>query len=215
MDILFCNFTGIYELEGITDRGVTIDLSDLPGTDMYIDEESEQEIKRRLEAAGASAFRLRFLDNGNYHYMTRILASSISGPFDLITFDHHTDDQPPAFEGARSCGSWRMDIAAENKNLRRSMLIRDPEGFERAYIPSDLPLYISIDKDILSPDVLITNWDQGDMTSEQLFELLRKLFDERQILALDICGEDLPGNPYEDNRSFNLHIINLIGSIHS
>ncbi len=203
-DILFFDFTGVYETEGFAGMGDHIDLRDLSGTGMYIDEESERKIRSRIDLMGSpEKYFLRFLDNGNYHYMTRILASYISEPFDLITFDNHSDDKEPAFGGLKSCGSWRLDIRMENDNLRRSMLVQKKDDFAVNYIPSDLPLYISLDKDILSEDVLKTNWDQGDVSENELFEMLRELFDTRKIIAFDVCGEDLPYEPCEANRRFN------------
>ncbi|MBO5551341.1 MAG: hypothetical protein J5966_05220 [Lachnospiraceae bacterium] len=206
--VLICNFTGVYEREGLTASYDTLELSGLPGTGMYIDDGAEEEIRQSLSDAGFPGdYRIRFLDNGNYHYMTRIMASFIKEPFDLITFDNHTDDQPPAFEGIRSCGSWRLDMALENRYLRRSMLIQRASEFDLAYIPSDLPLYISLDKDILSAGVLKTNWDQGDMETERLFSFLRRLYEEREIVAFDICGEALPDEPCGQNAEFNLRLI--------
>ncbi len=208
MDILFFDFTGVYEAEGFSDTGEHIDLRCLSGTGMYIDDEAERRIRQKIEGIGSlEDHRLRFLDNGNYHYMTRILASYVSEPFELITFDNHTDDKPPAFEGIRSCGSWRLDILRENQYLKTSMLIQKREDFAKAYISSDLPLYISIDKDILSENVLKTNWDQGDMGAEELFAMLDELYSARRIIAVDVCGEDLPDAPCEANRIFNKKMI--------
>lgn len=212
MDVLFCDFTGIYGIEGFRDYGNFIDMKELSGTGMYVDEEAERVIRKRLdETADLSKYRIRFLDNGNYHYMTRILASYIREPFDLITFDNHTDDKPPAFEGLRSCGSWRLDIASENEYLNASMLVRRCSDFEAEYTESNLPLYISLDKDILSETVLNTNWDQGDMKEDELFGILKKLYDSRNVIALDVCGEDLPEEPFVANKRFNEKMIGLFG----
>ena len=209
-DVLICSFTGVYEREGLTEDYDTVDLSDLSGTRMYIDDASELEIRKRLEAVGFPGdYGIRFLDNGNYHYMTRIMASFIKEPFDLITFDNHTDDKPPAFEGVRSCGSWRLDAALENKYLRRSMLIRRAGDMKEGYTASELPLYISLDKDVLSEEVLSTNWDQGSMREEELTLILKELYKTRRIIAFDICGEDLPDEPCKNNLEFNRRMIGL------
>ena len=223
MDVLICNFTGVYIAEGFDSYGDVIDFTDLSGTSMYVDDEAESEIKSRLclyygmngyvnHAAEDSDLlpRIRFLDNGNYHYMTRILASFISESFDLITFDHHTDDKEPAFAGLRSCGSWRRDIADGNQFLKESMLIRSYEDFKSSYISSDLPLYISVDKDVLSQDVLKTNWDQGDMREDEFFDIIEKLFDTRRIIAFDVCGEDLTEEPCGENKKFNEKLIRFL-----
>lgn len=209
-DVIFFDFTGIYDREGFADTGYHMDMRDLKGTGMYVDDEAERMIRERLESKGGpEGYRLRFLDNGNYHYMTRILASYIDEPFDLITFDNHSDDQPPAFGSLRSCGSWRLDIRTENPKLQSSFLIQKKEDFYEYYVPSDLPLYISLDKDILSESVLKTNWDQGDMREEELFGLIEILAGSRRILAFDVCGEDLADEPCEANRRFNERIIEI------
>ncbi len=209
-DVIFFDFTGIYEKEGFAETGYHLDMRELKGTGMYVDDEAERIIRARLDSIeGLKGYRLRFLDNGNYHYMTRILASYIDEPFDLITFDNHTDDKPPAFGGLRSCGSWRLDIRAENPRLQSSLLIRKKEDFEMKYVPSDLPLYISIDKDILCESVLKTNWDQGDMMEDELFGIIETLMGSRRILAFDVCGEDLADAPCEANRRFNERIIEI------
>ncbi|MBQ9360418.1 MAG: hypothetical protein IJT96_05220 [Lachnospiraceae bacterium] len=225
MDVLICNFTGVYIAEGLDFYGDVIDLTDLYGTRMYVDDEAEREIKSRLYLHyGMGGYGnhtidnhdflpcIRFIDNGNYHYMTRILASFIIEPFDLITFDHHTDDKEPAFAGLRSCGSWRKDIADENELLKESILIRSYEDFKTSYISSDLPLYISVDKDVLSVDVLKTNWDQGDMREDEFFDIIRELLDNRNVIAFDVCGEDLIEGPCEKNKQFNKKLIGFLKS---
>ncbi len=216
MGVLICDFTGVYEKEGLIPAGTAIDLKDISGTGMYIDEEAEESIRKRLQDAGfPGEYRLRFLDNGNYHYMTRILASYIDVPFDLITFDNHTDDKPSAFEGLRSCGSWRLDIKKENRMLQESILIQKAEDLDLLHVRSALPLYISLDKDILSGDVLNTNWDQGDMTEEELFGILDMLYKTRNVIALDVCGEDLPDKPCALNAAFNKRIMNMLQYVHA
>ena len=58
-------------------------------------------------------------------------------------------------------------------------------------------LYISIDKDALSPSYAATNWDQGSLTLNALKESITFLAADRKILGIDICGErahDFEGN---------------------
>ena len=50
-------------------------------------------------------------------------------------------------------------------------------------------VYISIDKDALSLNDAVTNWDQGCLTFDQLEEVLKNLFATKKILGVDICGE--------------------------
>ena len=50
-------------------------------------------------------------------------------------------------------------------------------------------LYISIDKDALSPSYAVTNWDQGSLTLDALKDSITALTTGRKILGIDICGE--------------------------
>ncbi len=61
-----------------------------------------------------------------------------------------------------------------------------------------LPLYISIDKDILSESEGKTNWDQGNVVLDQVLQFIdiyMKQTPGRQFIGMDICGED----PEADN----------------
>jgi len=51
----------------------------------------------------------------------------------------------------------------------------------------DEPIYLSIDKDVLSGDVVQTNWDQGVMTRDELTSAIQLL--QERIIGSDICGE--------------------------
>lgn len=53
----------------------------------------------------------------------------------------------------------------------------------------ELPVYISIDKDVLSEEVVKTNWDQGTMQMETLLTALQCIFGKRRVIGMDICGE--------------------------
>lgn len=52
-----------------------------------------------------------------------------------------------------------------------------------------LPVYISIDKDVLSKKEEITNWDQGNMSLELLERVLSGLLTDHSLIGIDICGE--------------------------
>jgi hypothetical protein len=55
------------------------------------------------------------------------------------------------------------------------------------------PVYLSIDKDVLSSRVVRTNWDQGVLTEESLIDAARFL--KPHILAADVTGE-ISFHPY-------------------
>lgn len=51
-----------------------------------------------------------------------------------------------------------------------------------------LPLYLSLDLDILSPSVFATDWDQGTMGESALLDALTSLTRGRRVLGIDVCG---------------------------
>ncbi len=52
-----------------------------------------------------------------------------------------------------------------------------------------LPLYLSIDKDVLSEEYARTNWDQGTLSLPLLKTILADCCRRSRILGVDICGE--------------------------
>lgn len=56
-------------------------------------------------------------------------------------------------------------------------------------IHMELPIYISIDKDVLDRSDARTNWNQGDMPTDVLEKLLRYVFRHQRVIGVDICGE--------------------------
>lgn len=106
-------------------------------------------------------------------------------------------------------------------------------------IRTDLPLYISIDKDVLGTEYTETNWSQGDMSIDGLERLLSVFLggqgeekntdacrnDERydggirhsRILGVDVCGEvqtDISVSEYleaeEKNEKVNIELFRFI-----
>ena len=100
--------------------------------------------------------------------------------------------QKPLIEGMTSCGDWAAQVIMENKNLVQLILVgatnedisqidvtnkeklvtfsveelRNGTGKEKLEdIITDVPFYISIDKDILDRRYIETNWSQGHMPS--------------------------------------------------
>ena len=62
---------------------------------------------------------------------------------------------------------------------------------------SSQPLYLSIDKDALSPSDALTNWDQGSLRLEHMKSIISEIAKDHRIIGVDICGErayDFEGN---------------------
>ena len=54
--------------------------------------------------------------------------------------------------------------------------------------PDEVPVYISIDKDVLDEKYAVTNWDQGKMSMGMLEQILKTLVTEYDVIGVDICG---------------------------
>ena len=224
MRVLLTDFSGAYAAQGFlpwlqeeAGKELTVtDLTRLEGTCCYCD--AQEEIGRRLPQ---ELPRLRFVDSGDYHYMSHLLALRETQPFHLVLLDHHPDNQEPAFGGVLSCGSWVKAMQEENP-LVRSVLTIGPEG-----CPESLPegwleqrrgarIYVSLDKDIMARDWARTDWSQGTHTLEQVKEMLTCIMEGAEVAAVDICGEISPskgGTPEdlrincETNKVLYTHII--------
>ncbi|MBQ9503999.1 MAG: hypothetical protein IJU93_03225 [Lachnospiraceae bacterium] len=192
------DFTGLYSLADPFDgeeQGI-VDCTSLPGCSMYVDAGAEEELRCKL---GTVAVRgIHFLDNGNYHYVTRFFLERIVSPFSLLVFDNHTDDQEPAFEGLRSCGSWIRDARADLKTLQEVMLVQGRDRIS-GQLSEGAKVYVSIDLDVLSESELKVNWDQGELLLSELVTMLKDLLRGHEILGVDICGGCLP----EEDRLLN------------
>jgi len=69
-----------------------------------------------------------------------------------------------------------------------------------------IPLYISVDKDILSAEYAATNWDQGEMSAGTLAGLLRYFAEGYEIIGADICGECSPQDASLQSASGDLNL---------
>lgn len=212
------NFSGIYKEENFYENREVcwVECGDISGVNGYCSEEAAEKIKQRMERFDYGG--IHFLDSRNYHYLSKFWLEKVRKPFSLVVFDNHTDMQESAFFGLLSCGSWIKEALETNENLREICIIGpSKEAFEqlgndRQKIISitreelltvgtekwmgfleknpELPVYFSIDKDVLSFKDARTNWDQGDMKLEEMFRWMELIFPKRQVLGIDICGEN-------------------------
>ena len=193
-----------------------VDCADIEGTHCYCDTEARKALQGRMDKVAP----VRWIDSGDYHYMSHLLALQQQQPFHLVLLDHHPDNQEPAFSGVLSCGSWVKAMQEENPMLRDVVTI-GPEG-----CPPSIPalwleqrrgerVYVSLDKDILGKDYARTDWTQGENTLDQIEQMLEKLAREMQVVAIDICGELSPaqGASPEDlriNKETNIALYKFI-----
>lgn len=193
------------------------ELSDLSGCNCYCDAEASDRIRKEIQAFTGKG--LHFIDSGNYHYMTRLWLEKLQIPFRLLVFDNHTDMQPPAFGGLLSCGGWIAASLEELPLLQEVILVGpDEEAYTQVEpdlqqkvlflsreklstmtaeekvgffnnLSEDLPLYVSVDKDVLCKGDASTTWSQGDMLLSELMSFLELVLERQNILGMDVCGE--------------------------
>jgi arginase family enzyme len=188
-----------------------IDFRSLESCHGFCDPLSFQKIRRRLNDNPAR--RLTFLGCGHFHYVTLALLERVRTPFTLLLFDHHTDLLDPPVPGLISCGSWVRTALDSSAFLRKVVIIGADEGSDRipplftprvklitnhrlstesTMILAEIPtktVYVSIDKDALSPQDARTDWDQGRLRIAKLLKILRTVGVAHRIIGADICGE--------------------------
>lgn len=193
------------------------ELSDLSGCNCYCDAEASDRIRKEIQAFTGNG--IHFIDSGNYHYMTRLWLEKLQVPFRLLVFDNHTDMQPPAFGGLLSCGGWiavsleelpllqevilvgpdeeaytqvepdlQQKVLFLSREKLSTMTAEEKEGFFNN-LSEDLPLYVSVDKDVLCKGDTSTTWSQGDMHLSELMSFLELVLERQNILGMDVCGE--------------------------
>lgn len=70
----------------------------------------------------------------------------------------------------------------------------------------EVPVYLSIDKDVLSPDFARTNWDQGWTGTAEMADFIRSFLKGRRLIGADLCGENpegAKGAEAEEERQIN------------
>ena len=188
---------------------IRISMKDISGRNMYCTDEAFDAIRGRLSEIPAPESGIHFIDTGNYHYMSRVFTSFTDVKYDLILFDNHTDMQQAGFGDILSCGSWAKEVLGKDDHLS-SLYVYGPRSLEeggeevsigskgkvitgmvyrgKGYEEGNHPVYLSVDKDILDERYCVTNWDQGNLSVDELCRLIEKAVEGRYILGADICG---------------------------
>ena len=211
-DLSIIDFSGVYEAEGFLPelqvRGVPyrlVRMDDIGGTNCYCDPESEAEIRRRLAPVNGPG--IRWIDSGDYHYVTKILAEGETEPFTLVLVDNHPDDQEPAFGGVLSCGSWVREMKEKNPMLESVWTlgsdhrIRNDAGTVDRELEGEIGdllaalegkrVYLSVDKDVLDRNSARTDWSQGTYPLSVLKGWMGAIL-KKDVVAIDLCGELTP-----------------------
>lgn len=157
-----------------------LNLFGLEGANCYCDDEACETIRDSL--AGISPEGIHWIDTGDYHYLSHFFLEKINEPFTLVLFDKHPDNQEDAFgAGLLSCGGW-VKKASDTLSLMKEVL------WNRTEADPSLPVFLSIDIDVLSEDYARTDWDQGEMSLEKLLSEIMELKSHFRIIGADICG---------------------------
>lgn len=188
-----------------------INVQQLQHVSLYCEEDSLKEINSFLQKRQHRG--ITFIGSGNYHYVTYLLLKDMKKPFSLVLFDNHPDIGQNNGDRMLSCGTW-VSYALSNIPLLKNVIIIGPTGSEASRIQSPrinvfsfkgnqvystasilsaIPtdrVYISIDKDVLNPNEVQTNWDQGVMTINTLLSYLKSILQFKKVEGVDICGEE-------------------------
>lgn len=228
------NFTGVYEIQDFykKEKHLVLNNKNLSGVRGYMDEETKlfltDLLKREVRICG-----IHFLDSGNYHHMSYLYTSLIQKPFQLIVYDNHTDMQTSAFGKILSCGSWILEALEENSFLKKVTMVGVKEKYQKecSFLQEDrvyfvnsveeievsnerLPAYLSIDKDVLSEEEFVADWDQGEMSLYTLIKELKFIKKNYNLIGIDVCGEPLSSDLYmaEASSRINLEILKVMRS---
>ena len=114
--------------------------------------------------------------------------------------------------------SEKLVIISQDEFWDEISAINNPK-MKKIFDPSDkpLPVYLSIDKDLLDESEVKTNWDQGNMSLKVLIAILKEICKNRTVLGADICGlfPESAGNAqakcaYENGLKTDIQIINAL-----
>ena len=149
----------------------------------------------------------------HYTYGLCRLADRISDNYGYIHFDHHTDFASPDNDSVSFAGF--VDAILEDTNASKAFFVgsnvprliqkrlfnaspgilewqlRNPWGkstFRRKLSKLPEQVYLTFDLDLLSENELYSDFDQGELTAQELFELVDIIKSEKEIISADVLG---------------------------
>ncbi|BCS81895.1 arginase family protein [Anaerocellum diazotrophicum] len=173
-----------------------IDLKDFSSIRFMCSKKVLDSISEKIKKVENSLF---FLGAGEFHHFTYMLLKKFDKTISLIVIDKHID-YSDTYQGFITCGSWLKDVARLNQIAEIFVLSEDKRNvhnnkvkifspLEYKKIKPCLPVYISIDKDILTKSSINTTWDQGHCQPKTLIEIVSYFSSAFEIVGADICGE--------------------------
>jgi len=161
------------------------DFSKMEETQCYCSPQSAAAIREQISRIPLKA--IHFIGTGDYHYVSLFYLERIDEDFLLVLYDNHPDNQESAFGGGCiSCGGWVKNASSlpHCKGVLWNALPEESDG--------GLPVYLSVDLDVLSTEFAHTDWNQGEMTLEFLKKEIKTLCERCRIIGADICGGITP-----------------------
>ena len=205
-------------------HSLEVDLRDIKEKKLMASPSSLKTIEQRLPFSDNC---ITFFGKGDYHYLSILFLKNIKKEFNLIVFDNHIDDRETLDKGFVSCGSW-LNEAVKLPRLKKILIITSDANLKKSKNGkieiidcnidtiqdrlNNLPLYVSIDKDVLHESYLKTTWDQGKLSPNDIINVLKFLKKEKEIIGADICGEPDEFNFSEHKKSEELNLA-LIATI--
>lgn len=198
------HLSGLYAEEGGLPKGAReLDFRTLQGTNCYCSPEAAETLRTAVAQTGPGG--IHWIDTGDYHYLSLLWMELIREPFSLALFDNHPDDQDGAFDsGVLSCGNWV-------KTARESLEWLVSDFRNTGIIPGSLPVYISIDLDVLQRQYARTDWNQGEMSLSSLLSDIGRIAAGHRIIGADICGGLTEGKGATgEDRSINVRTRSIL-----
>lgn len=134
----------------------------------------------------------------------------------IIGADEGLISQLPKKDAGRVSFHTINEIFGEYSFTEDSSGISLPSGEPKLnLLKTDYPIYLSIDKDVVRKDELVTNWDQGEASSGQVLSLVKAL--AKRAIGIDICGECAPDQEdcnltkaLQGNDEFNKRVLKIV-----
>ncbi|WP_448536544.1 hypothetical protein [Pseudothermotoga sp.] len=200
-DVLLLDFEGVYLFQPrLLERSKHLDLRHLRSVKYMCHETTLTLLGKLVERA-----KVVFLGDSAYHHFSYVFLTLIDTPFELVVFDNHRDDTNKV-STLLTCDGW-IRAAKKLRNLEAVHIVRTKNDLPRCL---EHPIYLSIDKDVLSDRFLKLGWSQGTMKPEEMLEAVEFLREKFEIVGVDISGE--PRDALEMTRSeeINLELLKIL-----
>lgn len=209
-----------------------MDCTDLRGTNCYLEEQAKRQIRKRMEGHTWRGIHMLDSGNYHYmtklwtdqihepftlvviDHHTDLQRSFCEGMLSCGSWVGAMLKENPYVERVIELGVGETSLAernslAESKEEAGVSFFSEEEckgqGIWRALSALEFgtPVYLSIDKDVLSEREAATNWDQGTMSVMELERILTYIIQKAWVMGVDICGETTMSGPFVEQQRRN------------